>query len=404
MSLFDVYTVSIIPSIFGLLTVMSAPPFHHRGARPKTTGPPSNITYACIACQFSDFKTAHSLRRHLIRVHNLAGDTLVQGRPFPHVGYVMRRPNARELHDFPRLVFPYGWAVNHRQDVDPEVVSHRPPFGHRFVGIWLDIQCVPITNSDGSDNLFGRNRSITVDTVALRQVDRNINRHLKMIKTQKIGKKRQRESPGFDTNRKYREWIASQGDVASDRGTIQCATHRRVTFDDETFEDSEEIVPPGPALAEAVNNEWGVDGDDHPHPSTEHRERITWRLAPSKRHINLNEGHFRESYDLDLLAFQAGSYASDEEETTYLNADIDSRLIKGVQLATPEEGDDLTEPTEDMPGQAHATPTVDAKDLANEPEEINAIPLAAIDTSEDNIVVESAPEIDCEFGIDISSH
>jgi len=39
MSLFDVYTVSIIPSIFGSLTVMSAPRSHHPGARPKTTGP-----------------------------------------------------------------------------------------------------------------------------------------------------------------------------------------------------------------------------------------------------------------------------------------------------------------------------------------------------------------------------
>jgi len=148
MSLFDVYTVSIVPSVFGLLTVMSAPPSHHRGARPKTIGPPSNLKYACVACQFSNFKTAHSLRRHIFRVQNLACDTLVQRRPFPHVGYVMGRPNARELHDFPRLVFPDGWAVNHRQDVDPVLVSDRPPFGHRFVGIWPDIQCVPITNRD----------------------------------------------------------------------------------------------------------------------------------------------------------------------------------------------------------------------------------------------------------------
>jgi len=46
MSLFDVYTVSIISSLFGSLTVMSAPPSHHRGARPETTGPPNNIKYA----------------------------------------------------------------------------------------------------------------------------------------------------------------------------------------------------------------------------------------------------------------------------------------------------------------------------------------------------------------------
>jgi len=83
---FDVYTVSVIPSPYGLLTVMSAPPFQHRGARPKTTGPPSNVKYARMACEFSDFKTANSIRRHMIRVHNLACDTLVQERSFPHVG------------------------------------------------------------------------------------------------------------------------------------------------------------------------------------------------------------------------------------------------------------------------------------------------------------------------------
>jgi len=169
-------------------------------------------------------------------------------------------------------------------------------------------------------------------------------------------------------------------DVAGDRNTNQCTTHRRVTFYDETFEDSEEIIPPGPALAEAVNNEWGVDGDGPPNPSTEHRERITWRLAPSRCHINPTEGRYRESYYLDLLAFQAGSYASDEEETTYLEADIDGRLIKGIQFATPEDDDDFTEPTENMPGQAHATLSVDAKDLANKPEETRSVQLAAIDT------------------------
>jgi len=86
MSLFDVYTVSILSSPFGPLTVKSALPPHHRGARPKTTGPTTNVKYACVACEFSDFKSAPSLRRHMIRVHNIACDTLVQGRPFPHIG------------------------------------------------------------------------------------------------------------------------------------------------------------------------------------------------------------------------------------------------------------------------------------------------------------------------------
>jgi len=89
---------------------------------------------------------------------------------------------------------------------------------------------------------------------------------------------------------------------------------------------------------------------------------------------------------------------SDEEETIYLEADIDGRLIKGVQFATPEDDDDLIENTKDIPGQAHATLPVDAKDLANEPGEIRPVQLAAIDTNEDNIVVEAVPEIDCDFG------
>jgi len=103
-----------------------------------------------------------------------------------------------------------------------------------------------------------------------------------------------------------------------------------------------------------------------------------------------------ESYDLDLLAFQAGSYASDEEETTYLEADVDGRLIKGAQIETPED-DYIPGTTDNMPGQAHSTQTIDAGDLANEPNAIDSAPQAAIDTREDNLVVEAA-EIDIEFG------
>jgi len=52
------------------------------------------------------------------------------------------------------------------------------------------------------------------------------------------------------------------------------------------------------------------------------------------------------------------------------------------------------ETTDDKPAQAHATNPVDAEDLANEPERICSTPQAAIETSEDNIVVEAVPEID----------
>jgi len=286
----------------------------------------------------------------------------------------MRKPNARELYDFPRLVFPDGWAVNHRQDIDPEAVSDRPPFDHRFVGVWPDM---PITNTDGTDNIFGRNRAVAIDTITGRATNINIERHIQMLKTRNARQKRHRESPGFDNDFEYRNWIASHGDVAGDR-----VSHRRVTFDDETFKDSEEVIPTVPVHRETVNSEWGVDGDGPPHPSVEHCEKVTWRLAPSRRLINLTAGRHRESYDMDLLPFQAGSYPSDEEELEYLDTDLDGHLIRGVQLEVPEEEDDVTQNTDDMPGQAHSTAAIDAEDLANEPAEIESTPQAAIDTCE----------------------
>jgi len=111
-SVFDVYTVSIIPSPYGLLTAMSVPPSHHRGAQPKDTVSAPRVRYACVACEFEDFKTAHSLRRHMIQIHNIACDTLVKGRTFAHVGHIMRKPNEREKYQFPRTVFPDDWAVS----------------------------------------------------------------------------------------------------------------------------------------------------------------------------------------------------------------------------------------------------------------------------------------------------
>jgi len=53
-----------------------------------------------------------------------------------------------------------------------------------------------------------------------------------------------------------------------------------------------------------------------------------------------------------------------------------------------------------MPVQAHTTPPVNAEDLANEPDETKPTtqPQAALDNCELTCVVESAPEIDIEFG------
>jgi len=67
---------------------------------------------------------------------------------------------------------------------------------------------------------------------------------------------------------------------------------------------------------------------------------------------------------MDLLPFQAGSYASNEEETEYLESDFDGNLVRGVQFKAPEEYYDVAEITDEKPVQAHSTPEIDAEDLA----------------------------------------
>jgi len=54
---------------------------------------------------------------------------------------------------------------------------------------------------------------------------------------------------------------------------------------------------------------------------------------------------------MDILPFQAGADASYEEETDYLDVNLDGKLIDGVKLETPEEDDD----PDDRPGQVHST-------------------------------------------------
>jgi len=133
MFVFDVYTVSIINFPYGPLTTMSATPPYPHGARPKDTTPAPRVRYACVAGEFEDFKNAHSLRRHMVQVHNLACDTLVQGRPFPHFGYVMKQPNAREQYNFPCIVFPDDWAVSHHAHIDLKLCLTMP---HSAIDSW----------------------------------------------------------------------------------------------------------------------------------------------------------------------------------------------------------------------------------------------------------------------------
>jgi len=181
---------------------------------------------------------------------------------------------------------------------NPKSVFDRPPFDHRFVGAWPDIRCVPITNTDGSDNIFGRNRAVTVDTIAVPNSIKLINRHIQMLSARSIGQKRQRESPGFDKNREFREWIANHGNVTDDLETGSSHSYTRVSFDDrnENYQDAEDVTTPAPIPTEVVvNSVWGTDGDDFPHPTTEHRERTTWRLAPSRVLVRPTEERYRVS-------------------------------------------------------------------------------------------------------------
>jgi len=70
----------------------------------------------------------------------------------------MRRANACERPDFPRTVFPDGWAISHKADINPEAVSDWPPFCHKFEGEWSNIQVVPIRNINQGVSFFGRGR------------------------------------------------------------------------------------------------------------------------------------------------------------------------------------------------------------------------------------------------------
>jgi len=162
--------------------------------------------------------------------------------------------------------------------------------------------------------------------------------------------------------------------------------------------DFREFEPATDNAVKKINYEWGRDGVDFPHPATEHRERYTWRLAPSRVHTSLAEPRHRESYDMDFLAFQAAADASDEEESSYLEVDLCGNPVKRVPTESPETDDEYTTTTDDKPGQAHSTPPVDVSDLANEPQADNQAPQASIETSGYTIIVETVPEIEFEFG------
>jgi len=128
--------------------------------------------------------------------------------------------------------------------------------------------------------MFGRNWAVTADTVAVRKVDHFIDGHLQMMQARSIGQKGQRELPGFDKNKEFKDWITSHGDVTCGPETGGPRSYRRVTFNDqrETFDDIEGgAVSTSPPTEEVINTEWGVDSDLFP---PIHRAQRAHNLAP----------------------------------------------------------------------------------------------------------------------------
>jgi len=223
---------------------------------------------------------------------------------------------------------------------------------------------------------------VTVDTVAVHRTDYFINGQVQMLRARSIAQKRHCESQGFDKNREFKEWVASNGAVSCGSEVRRLQSYRRVTFGDQPqlFENVEGNAEGGavstPPFTEEVliNSEWGIDDDVSSHPSIDHRERLTWRLAPSRILIRPTEKRYRVSYDMDLPPFLAGADASSEEEEDYLDDNLDGELIDGEKLEAPEADDDLIMNTpDDRPGQVHTTETYKVH-LAAEHQDCNVNP------------------------------
>jgi len=230
--------------------------------------------------RFLRFKTAHSLRRHLIQVHNLSCDTIVQGHSFLHTEHVMRRPNDREKHQFLRTIFPGDWAVSQRPDVDPVDVSDQPPPHHRFIGLWANIRCVPICNAYGADNLFGRNHThdITIN---------------------------QRRFGVLPTNE---DWNLRQKQGRGDARELHRARSQRQTMKEQLYDRERrggrgracvvdycgEIIPGRPSLPQPVNS----SGDAGRYTDVEEREIICLHLLQHSMKIAPTEIHFLPSQRL----------------------------------------------------------------------------------------------------------
>jgi len=72
-----------------------------------------------------------------------------------------------------------------------------------------------------------------VDTVAVHKAGHFVDCQLQMLQARSMAQKRQRESPGFNKNQEFKEWIASHGDVSCGSEFGRPQSYRKVTFDDQ---------------------------------------------------------------------------------------------------------------------------------------------------------------------------
>jgi len=183
------------------------------------------------------------------------------------------------------------------------------------VGAWPNIQCVPISNADSADNIFGLNRSndVTINPLQLDTPPINCNWQLSQIKGGGDARELHRAQ---DRHRILQEQIQDRErrwgkcwacDIERCNVTLgrlspyPPATSTEVTGLCTEVEEGEiativlqAVMPPPlvafeenqgnspPTTVVEIRSEWGVKGVVPSHPTVDHVERIAWKAPPSR--------------------------------------------------------------------------------------------------------------------------
>jgi len=248
------------------------------------------------------------------------------------------------------------------------------------VGRYPNVCCVPISNTDGSDNLFGLNREHDIAQNPLKSTDqpgtddwqlgqvkgRGDARRLHYARRSNDERQRRDELQRAEQEHRLR-WGLGQGRVVervdavlSDyrfgrSGDYLSRSYPPYVLDaeDETATDIilSTLMPPPPIeYEEDVRLEWEVEGVVPSQPSTEHVEpRITWKAPPSRfDYKSFTSVHTSSSYPsqedapwlyVSLSSDHENSYASDDKETI-------------TQPSTNPPGPELTTPDQPTPSYA----------------------------------------------------